>query len=252
MSVRLAAVALLAVVTGGSLPADAATTTRQFYYQGAISDGRVVDNSGSGRPGQIVTSGASLESRTDLLSWDRFLHFPGGHCYDESGCPQAVVEPTGLAALNPADSGTAPFFFSAAVRLTEQPSGTAGMNVLQRGLYTQPQWKLQVDGGHPSCRWSDGTDAVELPADVQKEYTLDLQRWYGVRCERLANDKFQIIVTNGRTGEWLFFAEMTKHAVDAIQPSEHVMIGAKAVTGASDVLTDQFHGDLDELLFHTD
>lgn len=252
MSVRLAAVALLAVVTGGSLPADAATTTRQFYYQGAIADGRVVDGSGSGRPGQIVTSGGSLESRTDLLSWDRYLRFPGGHCYDDTGCPQAVVEPTGLAGLNPADDGAAPFFFSAGVRLNEEPSDTAGMNVLQRGLYTEPQWKLQVDGGHPSCRWSDGPDAVELPADVQTQYTLELRRWYDVRCQRVADDKFEIIVTDARSGDWLFYASTTDHAVDGIQPAGPVLIGAKAVTGASDVVTDQFHGDLDEILFHTD
>ena len=89
----------------------------------------------------------------------------GGSC-DVVPCPQAIIQPVRTVTLVPGDGGEGRFVFGSDIRPTEPPSPAAGMNVFQFGAAGAglSQWKLQVDYGRPSCRWSDGTRVVLLPA----------------------------------------------------------------------------------------
>ncbi len=233
---------VLVALAGGS----AGASSDQIRYKGAISDGRVVDSSGSGNPGIIVTAnGGSVASRTD--SGNAFLRFPGGHCTRSSGCPQAMVKPAKTTTLNPGNGGLGTFAFGASIRLTQ--TSTTGMNVLQRGSFGGSQWKLQADDAEASCRWSDGTHSLMLPDDHYAKFALRLDSWYRVTCSRLAGDVFEFRVSKP-SGAILQLRRWTEHRIGAIAPTSAVTIGAKKVTGGSDARTDQFHGDLDDIFFH--
>ncbi|MGI8683131.1 MAG: hypothetical protein ACR2JO_13585 [Mycobacteriales bacterium] len=235
-------VLVLMALTAG--PAGASSD--QFRYKGRISGGRVVDGSGSGNPGIIVTAnGGSVTSRTD--GGNAFLHFPGGHCTRSSGCPQAMVKPAKTTKLNPGNGGLGTFRFGASIRLTQ--TSKTGMNVLQRGSYGGSQWKLQADYAEASCRWSDGTHSLMLPNDHYAKFALRLDTWYRVTCSRLAGNVFEFRVSKP-SGAIIQVRRWTEHRIGAITPTSAVTIGAKKVSGGSDARTDQFHGDLDDIFFH--
>ena len=172
------------------------------------------------------------------------MQWSGGSC-PVAPCPQAIVRPSRGDILTPGDRV---FSFGADVRLTEPPSTVAGMNVFQFGAAGAGlnQWKLQVDSGRPSCRWSDGTAVVLLPVEV----ALVPGTWYRVRCTRLGTSLFETRVSNPRTGRPV--APPARHvlAMGPIVPTGSPVIAGKRVNAAqSDVDTDQFHGDLDNIYF---
>jgi hypothetical protein len=125
------------------------------------------------------------------------------------------------------------------------------MNVFQFGAAGAgvSQWKMQVDSGRPSCRWSDGTRFVLLAAGPE-EFRLALGRWYRVSCVRLSPVLFQIRVDDPRTDRQVLPpAQQTGQLAD-ILPGGAVVIGGKRIRDTqADVDTDQFHGDLDTLEF---
>ncbi|MEU8814798.1 hypothetical protein [Actinoplanes sp. NPDC048796] len=204
---------------------------------------QVADSSGNGLNGTILTGGGgTVTSVTE--DGNRFLRFPGGHC-TTAPCPQGIVRPASAVTLTPGDGR---FVYGADIRLTEPPSPEAGMNVFQFGAAAAgiSQWKLQVDYGVPSCRWSDGTDFVLLPADL----TLAVGRWYRVTCIRLSPVLFQIRVHDAVTGRQVTPPRQQTAPLRDILPSGNVVIGGKRINAAqTDVDTDQFHGDLDDIEF---
>ena len=182
---------------------------------------------------------------------DAFLRFPGGSCTIAPPCPQAIVGPTASITLVPGDEGTSRFVYAADIRLTEPPSPDAGMNVFQFGAAAAgvSQWKLQADYGRPSCRWSDGTTAVLLHAGAE-DFHLDLNRWYRISCWRLSPVLFQIRVDDPGTGHQVLPPKQATGKLTGILPSGQVVIGGKRIRATqSDVDTDQFHGDLDNIEF---
>lgn len=213
----------------------------QLLYRGDLSaSGTVADSSGHHLDGAIETGGGG--SVTSVTG--RFLRFPGGSC-PVAPCPQAIVRPSRGDTLTPGDGI---FSFGADVRLTEPPSTVAGMNVFQFGAAGAglKQWKLQVDSGRPSCRWSDGTAVVLLPAEV----TLVPGTWYRVRCTRLSASLFETRVTSPKTGRPVVPPARQTLAMGPIVPAGSPVIAGKRVNAAqSDVDTDQFHGDLDNIYF---
>nr|BFE84436.1 hypothetical protein GCM10020093_070370 [Planobispora longispora] len=123
------------------------------------------------------------------------------------------------------------------------------MNVWQFGLagVGHSQWKLQVDHGRPSCRWSDGDRVVLLSAH---EYRLTVGRWYRVRCARLSSVLFQIRVLDPATGAAVVPPAHAVAVMGPILPAGLATIGGKRVhPGQADAQTDQFRGDLDEVYF---
>ncbi len=216
-------------------------------YGGALTGaGLVADDGPHGRHGTVLTSGGGQV--VSLPAGDgRFLRFPAGNC-SAAPCPQAVVRPADSGALAP-KGGTGRFSFGADVRLTAQPPAEAGMNVWQFGPAGpgHAQWKLQVDGGRPSCRWSDGTGVVLLAAGT---YRMTVGRWHRVRCARLSRTLFRIRVLNPATGEAIAPPAHAVAALGAIRPTGTALIGGKRVSAEQhDGQTDQFHGDLDEVFF---
>lgn len=215
----------------------------ELLYKGDLrGPGTVADHSGHRLDGVIETGGGGAVTSVAGPRRTRFLRFPGGSC-TVVPCPQAIVRPPASPMLLP---GTT-FSFGADVRLNEPPSIAAGMNVFQFGAAAAglSQWKLQVDSGTPSCRWSDGTNVVLLPAPV----SLTVGTWYRIRCTRRAN-VFETRVTHPLTGIPVAPPARQTLVMGPIVPTGGPVIGGKRINPAqSDVDTDQFHGDLDELYF---
>jgi hypothetical protein len=200
----------------------------------------VLDTGTSHEAGHVTSlNGGAVKSVTD--GGDTFLRFPAAVCRS-APCPQAVVDlPTPLA------PGAAPFSFGGDVRLTTAAAPDAGMNVFQQGLAGKGagQWKLQLDYGHPSCRFSDGNTAVLVPQRLHDPaFKLAVGQWYTIRCARTAADTFTITVT--RRGSATPVAAATRTArLGAISPKGTPTIGGKN-NGAdrTDLQTDQYHDDL--------
>ncbi|MEU4620309.1 hypothetical protein AB0G04_10080 [Actinoplanes sp. NPDC023801] len=239
------AAALVTATPAAAAPPPGETELR--YLGDLTAAGQVADSSGKGLHGNIlIGTGGTVTPVTDP-GGNRFLRFPGGSC-TTAPCPQAIIRPAGTVSLVPGDAGEGRFVFGADIRLTELPSAAAGQNVFQFGAagVGVSQWKMQVDGGRPSCRWSDGTEFVLLPANL----TLSVGTWYRVTCVRLSPVLFQIRVHDPVTGRQLAPPAQRTGPLQDILPSGAVVIGGKRVNAAqSDVDTDQFHGDLDNIEF---
>jgi hypothetical protein len=223
----------------------------ELHYGGDLLDAaRVADSSGRGLHGTIHTGGGGTLTSPVGPDGDPYLRFPGGSC-TVAPCPQAIVQPARSVTLVPGDDGAGRFVFGADIRLTEPPSPDAGMNVFQFGAAAAgvSQWKMQVDYGRPSCRWSDGVAAVLLPAGPE-DFRFTVGRWYRVTCVRLSPVLFQIRVGDPATGRQVLPPAQRTGRLDDILPSGTVVIGGKRVRpDQADVDTDQFHGDLDTIEF---
>ncbi|HWS34717.1 MAG TPA: hypothetical protein VN408_18495 [Actinoplanes sp.] len=204
---------------------------------------QVADVSGRDQHGTVLSGGGGAVTSVVDRGGNRVLRFPGGSC-TSAPCPQAIIRPADSGRLG----GRGPFTFGADIRLTAPAPHGAGMNVFQFGAAGagHSQWKLQVDSGRPSCRWSDGDQVVMLDAGV----ALAVGRWYRVTCERLSPSVFRVRVRDPRTGEELAEPVGRTVRLGDIQPVGTVLIGGKRIKAArTDVDTDQFHGDLDAIEF---
>jgi hypothetical protein len=246
------ATVVVATATAGTAGAVPPPGDLELVYAGDLSDpGHVADSSGKDLSGAILTGGGGAVTSVVEPNDNAFLRFPGGSCTVTAPCPQAIIAPATSITLVPSDLGTSRFVHAADIRLTEQPSPDAGMNVFQFGAAAvgASQWKLQVDYGRPSCRWSDGTNVVLLPAGPDG-FAFDLGRWYRVSCWRLSPVAFQIRVDDPVTGHQVLPPKHIVGHLDGIMPSGRVVIGGKRISATqTDVDTDQFHGDLDNIEF---
>ncbi|NUW43846.1 hypothetical protein [Nonomuraea rhodomycinica] len=244
----LSVLAGLAVALGGGVASAASGRPCAVRYDGAMAaPALVADRTFHARHGAVVTAHGGRVLSLPRGGGDRFLRFPGGACAT-APCPQAIVRPLRSGGLVP-DGGTGRFSFGADVRLTAEPPERAGMNVWQHGLAGpgHAQWKLQVDGGRPSCRWSDGTRVVLLGAG---SYRLAVGRWYRLRCARLGTALFELRVLDAATREPVTPPARTVAPMGPIAPLGGATIGGKRVRAdQADESTDQFHGDLDEVFF---
>ncbi len=251
--IRHVALILFAALLTGPGPAVAAPPPGELMlsYAGDLAGPTLVaDSSGNGLSGMIHTGGTGAVTSLAEPDGNVFLRFPGGACV-VAPCPQAIIQPATALTLVPADEGTGRFVFGADIRLTEAPSPRAGMNVFQFGAAGAgiSQWKLQVDQGRPSCRWSDGTLAVLLPAGPDR-FRLTLGRWYRVSCVRLSPVLFEIRVDDPATGRQVLPPTHATQPLSPILPRGEVVIGGKRIRATqTDVETDQFHGDLDNIEF---
>ncbi|GAA0490017.1 hypothetical protein Ade02nite_24510 [Paractinoplanes deccanensis] len=247
-----AVVLAAATAVATAQPASAAPPPGQLelrYLGEFAGPALVADSSGNGLHGTVLTGGGGAVTSVEE-GGNHFLRFPGGSC-TTAPCPQALIRPASTVTLAPGDEGEGRFVHSADIRLTEPPPAEAGMNVFQFGAAAAgiSQWKLQVDYGRPSCRWSDGTNFVLLPAGPEG-FTFTVGRWYRVSCVRLSPVLFQIRVDDPVTGRQVLPPAQRTGPLEDILPSGNVVIGAKRVNAAqSDVDTDQFHGDLDNVEF---
>ncbi len=198
----------------------------------------VVDDSGKGHTGRV--SAANGGAVTPVTGFEGLgVKFPA--VCTGLGCPHAILSTPDATDLNP---GTALFTFGLRVRLTlADLTSDHGSNLVQKGLSTTPQWKLQIDdavSGRPSCvlRTTDGTQ----PIIVKSSVGVADGAWHKVSCQRTAST-VTIFVDSVARGSALISASYSINPVG--QP---VSIGAKG-TGTNN---DQFHGAIDEVFFNLD
>jgi hypothetical protein len=243
--VVLAVMAVVLAVPGAAHADPPADVVR--YSGGLTPSGAVADGSGNDLHGTVLTGTGGAVASLAAPDGNLFLRFPAGTCV-VAPCPQGIVQPPVVAAFTP---GAEQFTYGADIRLTEAPSPAAGMNVFQYGAAgaNLSQWKLQVDYGRPSCRWSDGTTVVLLMAGPPG-YQLPIGAWHRVRCARLSPTLFEIRVLDPVTGDAVVPPEHLVARLGPVTPVGVVVIGGKRIRATqSDVDTDQFHGDLDELYY---
>jgi hypothetical protein len=184
----------LAVACAGALVVSAqAASTSSLELQAIGTTGTIVTGAdqfavGGDTTVAISVAGLSGGSTKVVTGPDSALpsavQFPA---YIKSGTyPRAVVRlmPRSGDALSP---GASDFEYGAVFRLNASSSGRSidnGNNLFQRGLYAdRSQFKLQIDGGYPSClvRGSAG----QVYAKSSTKVTPD--RWYRATCSRVGS-----------------------------------------------------------------
>jgi hypothetical protein len=205
---------------------------------GAMRGDQVLDSGTSRAIGQVTSlNGGAVQSITE--GGQALLRFPAAVCRS-APCPQVAIE-----LPEPLDPGDRPFSFGADVRLTTAAAPDAGMNIFQQGLAAEHvgQWKLQLDYGHPSCRFSDGQNAVVVPKRRHDAaFKLEVGVWYSLRCARTTSE---VTLTITRRGSPEPMAATATARLGAISPKGTPTIGAKKLgADRTDLQTDQYHGDL--------
>ncbi|GLY96680.1 hypothetical protein [Actinoplanes sp. NBRC 103695] len=245
-----ASAAVLVLTTAQPASATFPWLRLELRYTGELQAPALVrDSSGNEVHGAVLTGGGGTVTPV-TENGRQFLRFPGGSC-TTAPCPQGIIRPTSTVTLVPGNEGEGRFVYGADIRLTAPPSPDAGQNVFQFGAAGAglSQWKLQVDYGRPSCRWSDGTQVVLLPAGPEG-WQMTVGRWYRVTCSRKARVFFSTRVEDPATGRPLALPRIQTVQMAGILPTGNVVIGGKRINAAqSDVDTDQFHGDLDNVEF---
>jgi hypothetical protein len=210
-------------VVGPAAPAAAGQVVMRYTFDGGIAGVLVARSSGGG----TVHVGGGLVAFPNRCAPAR--HTP---------CPRAILQAADQPALDP---GTRAFHYGATLRL---PAGqtSAGSNVIQKGYAdARSQWKLQIDGfgGLPSCVLvGRGSSRVHL---VRAPVTIADGRWHRVSCWR-GTGVLQIDVDGVTRGRVAIPVGLS------IGNDMPVRIGGKNPQQRND----QFHGQLDEVLFALD
>lgn len=127
-----------------------------------------------------VSGGEAVVARGPGEGLSRSVRFP--RYVDSGSYPRAVleVEPESGGAFDP---GADDFSFGAVLKLAPRSDGRAeddGDNVFQRGLYADAaQFKLQIDGGRPSCLVKGNAGRVKVTGPK-----IDRGTWYTISCAR--------------------------------------------------------------------
>ncbi|RKH45232.1 laminin G domain-containing protein [Corallococcus sicarius] len=232
---------LTAVLMLGPLTATGVVSQKLRYRFEAVSNPvtTVVDDSGKGHTGTAQGSnGGTVVIETPGYE-GQGVRFPAV-CVGTT-CPKAAITAADSAALNP---GTALFSFGARVRVTlAELSADHGSNLVQKGLSTTPQWKLQLDDavtGKPSCvvRTTGGASAVIVKSSVG----IADGTWHKVTCQRTSTT-LTILIDNVARG-----SAVLASTYDINPAGQPLTIGAKSVGSNND----QFHGALDDVYFNLD
>lgn len=217
-----------------------AVSQRLRYRFEAVSNPvtTVVDDSGKGHTGTVQTAnGGSVVPVTGYEG--QGVQFPA--LCTGTTCPHANLSAADATDLNP---GTALFTFGLRVRVTlAELTADHGSNLVQKGLATTAQWKLQLDDavtGKPSCVVR--TAAGASPIVVKSSVGIADGTWHKVSCQRTSTT-LTILIDNIARGSALIASTYDINPVG--QP---VGIGAKG-TGTNN---DQFHGAIDEVFFNLD
>jgi hypothetical protein len=174
------------------------------------------------------------------------VRFPAYTASEKPAASVLVVVPTSKGALDPQDHD---FSFGASFKLDALSEGTDvdnGNNLLQRGVFEGPaQFKLQVDGGRPSCRvlGDAGEVTVQAPSRVAPDH------WYTVTCRRTSEGlTLQLRAEDGgpSAGEWEKAGSTGKLSYQGAP----LTVGGKVDnTGTPLSSADQFNGVVDNVFF---
>lgn len=225
------------------------STQTSFTNAGSAMVKIAVATSNGGR----VTSQTSRSGEGDAVAFPNFNSTASG--------PRAVIRVTSAGSSDGLSPGSSDFSWGADFTLS--PGATAskssgsrdnGDNLMQRGLYAETQYKLQLDGHQPSCRLRGSTGdsgAVKVAAPV----TVSSGAWYGATCQRSGSTLTIAVVkydgTGGVAQTWT--ASKTSSVgfgqVRYSSPSIPLSVGGKLDnSGAIDTsASDQFNGSVDNV-----
>ena len=169
---------------------------------------------------------------------------------DRSAQP-AVVVVEALGASDPTDPGRDDFSFGAEFVLDSHHGVSPtdnGDNLVQRGLFGDDQYKIQLDDARPSCRVSGSEGTVTVRASQR----VDAGDWYRVRCRRTGDEVTMRVVTSlDEDREVRDYAERGRTGSLSLSGGGPFSIGGK-VDEDGDVLvgdSDQFNGLVDDVVF---
>jgi len=227
-------------------PAAASSTTQPFL--GNDGDG-AVDTS------VVESSGGTLTSVSSRPGQGQAVRFPA---FDPSEYgARAVVRIVNRTSTDVLAPGRRNFAWSAAFKIDAESaehsrtSHDNGDNLLQRGLYYGPQFKLDVDDHRPGCRLrgsTGGSGAVRVVSAV----TVSANRWYRATCTRSGNRltiKLTLFAADGSvTRSWrrsatskVGFGKLSWRNIDT-----PVTIGGKLTpSSTTSTSSDQFNGVVD-------
>ncbi|MFP2911672.1 laminin G domain-containing protein [Pyxidicoccus sp. 3LFB2] len=229
----------MTVLLLGPLAAGAVSQRLRYRFE-AVSNPvtTVVDDSGKGHTGTVQPANGGAV--VPVTGYDgQGVKFPD--VCTGTACPRANLSAADATDLNP---GTALFTFGARVRVTlAELSADHGSNIVQKGVSTTAQWKLQLDDavtGKPSCvvRTAGGASPIVVKSSVG----IADGTWHKVSCQRTSTT-ITILIDNIARGSALIAS-----TYDISPVGQPVGIGAKG-TGSNN---DQFHGSLDEVYFNLD
>jgi len=200
----------------------------------------------SSSAGGQVTPGPDRSSSGHSLRMERFRA-------DQPAHPAVVVLRPAPGAHDHTDPGHSDFAFGADFVLDAETGVSAtdnGDNLVQRGLFGEgPQYKVQLDGGHPSCRVSGAQGAVTVRATA----AVEPGQWYRVRCRRVG-DTVTLRVSSSATAVREVREYTASGRTGTLSYGGHAppfSIGGK-VDADGDVLagdSDQFNGLVDDVVF---
>jgi hypothetical protein len=199
-AVLLAAILVVAQGVGSVAAAEVPVLSYDFELESG-TDGSttfLLNNGSAPVQASVATAyDGSLESVASHETQGSAVKFPA---FDAAGTGGRavikVVNTTGTDGLAPADqdfSWSADFRLDADSESHSEGSHDNGNNLLQRGLYNDTQFKLDVDDGRPSCRLRGSTGnagAVRITAPV----TVGAHAWYNATCTR-AGDMLTVSVS---------------------------------------------------------
>lgn len=169
--------------------------------------------------------------------------------------PRAIIRITNATSEDQLNFGTRNFTFGADFLLdavSSEPGSTDdGDNLVQRGLYEDPdQYKLQLDGRHPSCRLKGATTGGATEVEVRSTVEVDSSNWYRARCVRTGVDLDVVVTRYDADGtRQRTTTRVTSEAVIDVQMDTAAVplsIGGKLnVDGTVNVDSDQFNGLVD-------
>lgn len=163
------------------------------------------DESGEGGSVSATVGGtASTEVTVSALTTgDGRLSVTTGRSGEGNALDVAAEDGNAVLAVIPATGdtlapGTEDFSFSVDIR--SRGGWEDGANVLQRGLADDAgQYKLQIDGGQPSCTISGTDGRVQVASDRELSEGL----WYRLQCDR-TDQVVTLMVTRLEDGaEWV-------------------------------------------------
>lgn len=222
-----------------------------LYFQRGRGAGGVLDrveNAGEADlvVGQSTYGGGAVRSVPAL--YGQGARFPA---YADSGAEFAMlrVENAGVSdALSP---GERDFSFGADVYMDDVTSGSAtddGDNLIQRGHFEgATQYKLQFDGGRPSCR----VEGLAGEVIVEAERALEPEEWYRVRCTRRETYlRLEVsVLTEEGIDDWVTASRLGRTGPVVMPRSTALSVGGKLAEDGSVIpaSTDQFNGVVDRV-----
>jgi len=173
--------------------------------------------------------------------------------YSASDPGYAIVSVTNRGDGDPFSPGPDSFSFGADFSLDAESSGTDadnGDNLLQRGLYDATgQYKIQLDGGRPSCRVMGSAGGVSVKASTR----VVPGRWYRVWCTR-RGDTVTLELGVVRTDGSVSFGSVSDDAeIGSVLLPRRTPLSVGGKLNADGTLTrsatDQFNGSVDRVFY---